>query len=619
MINDQGIDARLVTRSGPLNWPQEAQWVYISFRRLDNIYPIFQNGWYVRDDVTVAQASEALRRITQDHEILRTVFGFGADGSAVQYVLSYAETRIGVFPIELAEGHLKTPPKPFTDGPPTGTPLWKADLYTAGDQVRGVLITAEHVVFDGAGMASWENQFGRLVRGEPPVQGQGQIRHPLDHPDTSRRRRKPADPSVERRRPLITVPAIEQPSPQRYLFAQGTFGDLLATVDKISERYSCSRPTVIMLLVALLFSHHARQDVIHVCPIICDKPANDASIECRMYSIDVEFAFSGGRRVSDQLGLASRAVLSAYADDSRSPLDELEDALAYAVSRGGVARRGPIFNFVSLHSTSPSSHSGGADGQADVQITDKWLDEDEPYAIAITVQVIDDRLAIEYGVDTAMHSAEVTHQMLRCLPVLAREVLEWPDRPIGELTALRGVDRFDNRGMCRVGPDWISLPALRELLAGSPGVRDVALEIEDDGELVARISSDGTVSGSDLHDRVATMLWDRTDLIAPVRYVITAGDQPGGATVFEPARGAGSTVPETPAELALAVAFKAANGHAAADLTLPYFSAGGRLAAVPMFIESVLDQGYAGLQTGQIQGPVTLKSIAASLRRVASD
>lgn len=606
---------RPVTRSGPLNWPQEAQWVYIAFRRLDNIYPVFRNGWYVKGNVTVPDAQRALRRIAREHEILRTVFTFAADGAVVQHVLQEVEPTIREFPFKVALEHSEAPGEPFTQGAPVGMPLWAAGLYTEDGLVRGVLITAEHIVFDGLGMATWERQFHALAKGEtlPP----GRIRHPLDHGDVGKPRRAPADPAVESRRPQIIVPATEHVEGPRYLFSKASYDGLLAAVDAICAQHGCSRPTVLLFLWGLMLSHHARQDVIHLSPIICDKPANDASIECRMHSIDVELVFDRERTISDLMATAQKSVLSAYANDSRSPIDELQDTFAYAVSHGRASRRGPVFNFLSLAATGSAApgFGGEIERQELIQIADKWLEEDEPYAAAITAEVRQEQLCIEFAVDIAMHSQKVVHQMLRCLPEIAHEVHADPHRPLTRMTCLAHVDRFDNSGLQRAGPDWVAPDRLAELLAESPGVKDAHVDIDDSGALTARIVSDGTIDGRGLHDRIAAQLWDRSEIITPSRYEMCADDGSGHKIEYDPMDSENPRPPETAAEEAVAAAFEAANGHAATSLGLPYFSAGGRLARVPMFIESVLGRGYAGLETQHIWCPVTLRGIAASLRR----
>jgi hypothetical protein len=610
-----GAGGHRVTRSGPLNWAQEAQWVYIGYRRLDNIYPVFRNGWYVKGSVTVPEARSALRRIAQEHEILRTIFTFAADGTAIQHVVQDIEPEISEFPFELAQEHSRADGQPFTQGPPVGTPLWMAGLYTEGGIVRGVLITAEHIVFDGLGMAAWERQFHALTSGETlPL---GRIRHPLDHGDVAKPRRAPADAAVELRRPQILVPGIERSEGPRYLFSRASYDGLLPAIDAICARHGCSRPTVLMFLWGLMLSRHARQDVIHLSPIICDKPANDASIECRMHSIDVELVLDSERTVSELIAAAEKSILSAYANDSRSPIDELEDAQAYAVSRGRVSRRGPVFNFLSLEATGPAppGHGMRAGDPEAAEITDKWLEDDEPYAAAITAEVRQQQLSIEFAVDIVMHPQKVVHQMLRCLPALAHEVYAAPHRACGQISCLARIDRFNNSGLQRAGADWVSLSGLTELLAGSPGVKDAVVDIGDSGTVTARIISDGTVDGRTLHDSLAAQLWDQSEIIAPSHYEIFTDKLSGRGTEYDVMDQGTLCPPETAAERAVAAAFQEANGRAAASLGLPYFSAGGRLAGIPMFIEAVLGRGYAGLRTCHIWCPVTLRGAAASLHR----
>jgi hypothetical protein len=688
------IEGRQIIRSGPLNWPQEAQWVHMSFRRLDDsYYAAFRNGFEVRQRVTVPAAQEAMRRIIQDHEILRTIFAFAPGGTAVQHVLDGLDFSARVFPLKVLEEHVNVPPPPFTDGAPTGIPLWIADFYTEGDLVRAVLVTAEHIVFDGAGLENWKDQFHALARGEQ--HRRGRFRHPLDHRENvdSGQRRLPSGALAERRRiaerrrPQIVVPAVERVRGPRFIYSEGAFADLLTTVDAIAGQHTSSRPTVIMFLVGLLLAHHARQSVVRLCPLICDKPPHDASIECRMYAIDVELIFDGECRVGEQLSLIGASIMSAYADSTRSPMDAWEDAMASAAGRAGLTRRGPVFNFESTQDSGPAAgrdaRRPGRDadtaatdcrvmdrwaedddpcgpgitaraqgdhisldfGERDavppparrddrrgdgapggVSVTDWWEEDDEPYAACITARVKDGRLSIEYGVDATMHSFDTVHQMLACLPLLAAEILAHPDRRIDELVSTPEVGQFCNDGMIRVGPDWVSLAAVQKVLSGLPGVRGASVRAQrrqaagdEDGTgeelVVAEIVSDGTVDGEALHAGVIERLWDRSDIVAPRRYLITMDGQLGQATAFEPGVSQEPRGPETPADLALATAFETANGHRAADFGVPYFLAGGRLACVPMLIESLLAQGYSGLQPRHILAPFTLRYMASCLRR----
>jgi hypothetical protein len=146
-------------------------------------------------------------------------------------------------------------------------------------------------------------------------------------------------------------------------------------------------------------------------------------------------------------------------------------------------------------------------------------------------------------------------------------------------------------------------------------VKDAVVDIGDSGTVTARIISDGTVDGRTLHDSLAAQLWDQSEIIAPSHYEIFTDKLSGRGTEYDVMDQGTLCPPETAAERAVAAAFQEANGRAAASLGLPYFSAGGRLAGIPMFIEAVLGRGYAGLRTCHIWCPVTLRGAAASLHR----
>lgn len=606
-----------MSRSGTLSWPQQRQWLNMGWRLLDEQFPVYRFGWEVESTATVGTVAMALRQNVADHEILRTTLGIGASGEPLQFVGDDLDFEMTVHDLAAFEDNAREPAIPLFAGLPVGRSLWRADLYAEGVYVRIVVITAEHIVFDTLGVENWKRQFGRIIADEPHLAGK--VLHPLDGRNQARGagRGYQLDTAAEDRRPQITVPAVAPVLTARYLVSVATYPTMLPLVDRAAVVHNCSRSMISMLSLGLLLAHHARQEVVYLDIITNDKSVNEESIDCRFITVNVPVEIDGEATIRHQIQKISDVLLSSYlVSEAASPIDMLEARLRYAIDRNIALTPTPQFNFVGPSWPLQIDGAVGWSGIDDVSIGDTWSEESEPYTNLFTFAVDQHLVKVTFDLDAKMMARGSVHQMLRCLPALVNEIGEYPDRAINDMCSLGLVDPFDNHGMVRLGPNWVSIKEIESILRGLPGVCSAAAKVAADGALIASLVTENGVTGQRVHERVLAVLPERTDVIAPHRYELTSVDGASACEFFEPCGGSAGDAEctRTLAERAVATAFEKANGHEPKSLDVGYFAAGGRLINVPLFIDAVQRSGYAGLMPYHILAPGTLRMLAGAVK-----
>lgn len=609
----------LVERSGRLTMAQERWWLRLYWREQGEYDIAWSKTWDFPPGITTGAAIAALETLVARHETLRTAYVLGPDGLPAQVVFAPSAFRL---PVSVVAGKHRSEFEqagihPLFGGSSVVRPLWDARMFTGGDgYVRSLVFVFEHIVTDGSGLHNLRRQFLDLCAGvETPLR----ISHPLD-----RQAREKATADAERgpdptgRVPHVLVPpGLREPAGDRFLMCSVVYDGLLPVVDTICRSHRVSRTMVLMHAVGWLFARYSRQPSVLCSSTIGNRLPGDDSIDCVAHSMEILLELDPAATLGESLTAVSVATLRAYTEEVRFGSRPTEDRTLLAERRGIGEVRPLHFNY-----QGPSQPAGDATKPTGQRVhtrrTDAWRRVEQPWLNVVWMNVDDateeggeERLVVDFDVDTAMFSAATVHAMADLLPRFVHLLAERPEIPLAEADALLPPDFATETDCVVAGGTWVDPRAVEQVMAQTPGVRTARAAIED-GELVADLHLAPGHTPYDVHEHVLTVLHHRVDVVAPRRYRVNGED---GAVEWSPDGGLPRLDPETEAERELCTAFEVMHGRPVPGLAHTYAGAGGRALLAPAVIESLRRRGLTGLRMEHFTTPYSLRRIAAALHR----
>lgn len=527
------------TTSGraPMTWGQAAIWQPIQWYSDDSAY--FNMARVVRppDGADLAATLEALRGLVAAQQVLRSRYGNGPRGPFQDV---YAD---GVLSLSVVE-------TTYDDADATADAL-AADLSaksfqhdeewpvliaigTCGDTCLFVVFVLSHLAVDWWGLEVLTSDF--LARLAGPVDDP--MWQPLDQAgyEQSAACLRRGETALEHwRRTLSTLPPSmfdypavtpEQPRFHRLCLsspALAAAADLLATANRVSTS------SVLLAGVALTLSAlSGRQDCL--LQLIVSNRHDErraglaaATVQNGLFALD--------RRAADVAGIIRicyRSGLAAYAHGHYDPaaLGRLTADLAvtqgvrfdlnayYNDARGGVDRWPDVDTegmteeaLAALRDMTVVSHDSA------------WETQDCKFFFA--VEQAPDRALCYLLADTAYLPVSRVEQVLRGIETI---LVEAAFRPVmvAEVAELTGLREPDRSGWWPVRSGWVDPAAVRAVVATASGARDVAVFPDENGLLALLAAPQDIGDLPALHRAVVDQLADRTDAVAPDRYVVCA-------------------------------------------------------------------------------------------------
>ena len=164
------------------------------------------------------------------------------------------------------------------------------------------------------------------------------------------------------------------------------------------------------------------------------------------------------------------------------------------------------------------------------------------------------------------------------------------------------------------GPGAIDLDEVAAVLRRHAAVRRVQLSTQDSDRLVARVETEAPVGPAQLRTHFLGYIYDH-----PVRCPDWFRVYHGADLVDEgDGRKAEPLAATSDAERSLATAVQGVNGLAEVSLSDSYTVAGGRVLRIPRVLETLREQGWAGVSVYQLAGGQPLRPLAQRLTRIAA-
>ncbi|WP_159425100.1 hypothetical protein [Streptomyces sp. TLI_053] len=624
----------LVVRSGPLTEQQERWWLRLYWREKGDIDNAWSKRWDLPAGVSVAAATAALTALVERHEVLRTGFGLGPDHLPYQLVFAAEGFRLPLTVAgldTLAEYTDEGGIHPLVGGSMYTRPPWSVRLFVEDDEVRVLSLVFEHILLDGSGVRNLREQFLALC-GEGPG-GALRITHPLDRAAGERRTPRTPEGRPARSRdprelaPRLLVPATvkeETPEP-RFLMSAVRYEGFLPLLDRVCRTHRVSRAMVLMHAVGWLISRYSGIPRIMVVNAIGLRLPSDDSVDLVAKAMEVMVDLDEDRTLAESLTAVAAGFLRAYTEELRLGLRDQDARLRLEKERGIGSVRGLYFNYQGPSEPDTPEPAGSPSvPETGVSRTDEWRSGEEPWSYATWIYVDGTTVSVDFDVDAVMLPAGVVHRMAELLPAFVRLVAERPDAPLSAARTLLPPDFARDTEARLVRGTWVHLDTVAGVIAGCPGVL-AAEAAEEDGDIVARVSLDGSSCLFDVHEYVLSRLHLEGDLIAPHRYRLAGGsasratgpglpDLAAGAE-WRPGDGTPVLGPATEPERELVAALQETHGFGAVNLALTYAEAGGRAILAPAVVETLRRRGLEGLRLPHFATAHTLRAVAGALVR----
>ncbi|MFJ9950892.1 condensation domain-containing protein [Kitasatospora sp. NPDC091207] len=518
-----------------------------------------ESVWPVPDGVTVPAALDALRRLVERHDSLRTVFpaGPGPDGFPErQLVCGEGEFTVTVRApagrsVEGSEGVAAFEAFEGFDGSGgidaladevgradvavpfdlTAGPRLRFTLLAEADRVLRLIVVVCHAGADGAATTLLIQDWLALAAGQelPPVTA----RTPLEVAaveQSDQGRRKAAAALRHWRKVLSAAPQavfadsrITGPPDgvaAVVLRSRTAAADLAAT----SRRTGASPSVVLLAVFAALVARRADRTDVVMSALSANRQRAVMADHIGTLAQDALLALDTDADDLDELiGRAKVASLAGYWH-STIPAGEvwalIEDI---AHLRGSRFPRQVVVNDLSL--TIPEAMSEARPAPtSDPELT--WL-PDQPVAVRVMLNILRISGSLEFALVACPQvlDREETGRFALAVPAVLEAAARGPV-PLAELPALTGLGGAVRAGAWqRIEGSWVDLDAVRALVADALGA---ATRVEfADGRLVARIATaDPELTPSLAHRTVIGALPGRDTAMAPQHYVVHAAADP---------------------------------------------------------------------------------------------
>lgn len=609
-----------VVRSGPLTPAQQNLWTIQYWRSHGRVVHPQLRVWDLPPGIGRTEAVAAIEAMMRGHEVLRTVFVLGADLRPCQIVLDHDRD---IVPVSVVSADDFDDLFEFDQAPiacPDGMALpWELILYELEGSIVAIALRFEHVVTDGAGLASFFSQFVELCTGDGE---QPAVTQPLDRRPGRVRAPGTRDgarsSSPVRHAPMLPVATLHHPPALRYVVYSAEYDTLLPGVDDVCQRYGVSRANVVMLLIGLMVSSHSGSRAVHFSNVVGHRRANDSGLDCQMRPVDVVLLLDDGVPLGDALRRVQAENLRAYSDDYRFGPYEHEDRILDAYARGLPVLRPVLFNFQGQSAGGPVDPSRGFVRETPDPTTSESA-VGTPFVSSVNVYVKDSgEVVVDLDVDLALFPAHVLRELLSAVSPLVD----------GLRTASPGATLGDLRDLSRslVGPapgadgdtSRATIDEMEKLLRQC-GAAEVSVARVDERWVATVVDASirSVLDLHELHERYCWTLSQWPSAVIPDDYVV--GDMPPPACRWSRADAAPVVRPDNAAEKDLWAAFSRAHGFEPPSMAETYARAGGRLSLAPGVAEVLRRRGWCGLKPTFFSRPVSLRQISGQMRRVSAE
>ncbi|MGV9269742.1 condensation domain-containing protein [Kitasatospora sp. NPDC003701] len=502
-----------------------------------------ESVWPVPDGTTLPAALDALRRLVERHDSLRTAFppGPGADAFPERQLVS-GEGEFAVT-VRAVDG----PPADRADGRHAldaladevgradvavpfdlaAGPRLRFTLLTDGDRVLRLVVVVCHAGADGVATTLLIQDWLALAAGKelPPATARTPLEvAALEQSDQGRRRTAAA--LKHWRKVLTTAPAavfadsrITGPPngvAAVVLRSRTAAADLAAT----SRRTGASPSVVLLAVFAALVARRAGRTGLVVSALSANRQRAVMADHIGTLAQDALLALDTDAGDLDELiGRAKAASLAGYWHSTlqAGKVWQLIEDLAHL--RGSRFARHVVVNDLSL--TIPEAMSDARPAPtSDPELT--WL-PDQPVAVRVMLNILRTSGSLEFALVACPQvlDREQTGRFARAVPAVLEAAARGPV-PLAGLPGLTGLGGAVREGEWRlIDNSWVDLVAVRALVTDVLGA---ATRVEfDDGRLVARIATaDPELTPLVAHRAVVGALPGRDTAMAPQHYVVHA-------------------------------------------------------------------------------------------------
>jgi hypothetical protein len=534
--------------SAEMTWGQRAMWQDIQWMGEESDYFNFSKVISVPEGRGLADVHVAVRALLERHEGLRTRFPSHADphqevhgsGTLAVELLDASNRDLDRTADELCSrlrGH------PFRHD--VEYPL-RIGLILAGGQPRRLVLIVSHLLTDGTGWRLLVAELGELLAGKNlPVDEKawGPLALSAFEQSAVGARLHAASMRHWREELSVVPPSIfdhpaRPPETPRYRGLTMESPALAVAADRIATALRSTRSTVLLTATAAIIAHYTGHGDVTLQLIVGNRWERHLSRIVAPMTENGIFTISlDGLSFSEALRLTWKQAFACYQAAAYDPqgLNEVLDSVrrlrgAYIDCEeaffNDVRRRDRWEALPLTNGTEDEVRRLRSDTR--IEMTDGW--DRLGLKAFFYVRYAPDRAIVHLQVDTAYISGETARLMLHGMETLlvcaAYHPLALSDT--GEITGIPPARRGED--WIRVGPGWIRLPAVNELLARCASVAAAAVFLEPhrsdagtDRSLVAFVvPTDHGMTVERLHDDLFTLLGRRTDIMTPGYYMLCA-------------------------------------------------------------------------------------------------
>ncbi|HEY4461736.1 MAG TPA: condensation domain-containing protein, partial [Streptosporangiaceae bacterium] len=448
----------VVARDGgglPLSFAQQRLWFLDQFEPGSAEY-VVPSAVRLRGRLDVGALNAALTGLVARHESLRTTFD-SVDGQGVQLIHPPYEVQVPVLDLSaLADSQRDAELTTILAGECTRPfdlrhgPLMRTQLIRIADDDHVLALTMHHIITDGWSMGITSGELSVLYRAAvgreqaslPPVPiqyadyavwqrarlSEGALQEHLGYWREQLRGVAPLELPADRPRPAVRTPTA----------ASQDFTVPAEVTRRLKQLARRCDGTLFMVLVAacqVLFHRWSGQDDIAVGTAVSGRERAELEDVVGFFvnSVVLRSTVTGQRTFRDFLSDVRETALDAFAHQD-VPFERVVDEL-------GLPRdpsRSPVFQAMVVLQNTPS-RAGGLPG-----LTAEMVD---PPVAAVGTDVLadfqehDGGLAGSLTYSTDLFDAGTVERLVRHLRVLLEGIAAYPDRPVGELPLLTGVER----------------------------------------------------------------------------------------------------------------------------------------------------------------------------------
>lgn len=588
-----------VERVGPLTHAQRRMWLRGYWRGRGELLPGWTRQWDLPEEPTVEACLHAFVALVESHEILRTTFHLGLDGTPVQMVHAAAGFRLPVSVVPLGASQAPTDRPPLV-GSRTDRPWWSLLLECEDDRVRRLTLVFDHIISDGTGLVNLREQLGRLLRGESPAPPAVQ---PVDRAHKEKARLRSADGPREdpfRRGPQLVCPPQERPDPaRRYLVRTASYAGLNRLVDEVGAAAGVSRSTVVLGAVTELLCRFGGTTGTNVASYLNHRVGRDTGVECQMRPVDLHLERPAGLPARSAMREVQRQLLAAYDEDlRRGPVSASTRARTNA-ERGAGATVPLFYNYQELPADDDVPAVGDFGGMS---FDDVWEPWGRAGCLVLYVYSQGEDLQLVFDLDTWLVTDPQLDGMLRAMPALLRAWADGPDMVLGEVASSTPRTASTARQCAR---GWYSEASYPGLLGVDVAVAAGGSAGDDGARERLVVTAASLTDVVDRHLALAGAVGENLDVLLPDEYRWAGGSWAPGDRAPRP--------PATPMERALCAAVREATGVPMDDVDRTFVDAGIGVEEGPLVVEALARERIRGCSSIHFSAPMPLSAVARSL------